>query len=329
MGLFLFLLFAILGIALIVWGIVPSALDREDVDTKYERRRAEALGQPTTPYVPTKPSYVKILLGILMFIPAILATGITQVNAGELGVVRRFGAVTGEVIQPGLGYAIPFVSSIDIVDTKVRQIRIENYAAASKEQQDLFMNLTLNYHVDPAAAPQIVQTIGSDFEAKIVQPRFLDIPKSITDDYPTTTVLKSRDEIRQKASQLLREALAPYGFVVDGLSLENFGYSAEYNASIEQKQIEQQKVETERQKLEQSKIVAQTAVEQAKGQAQAQIERARGEAESNRLIAQSLTEEILTNRYIEKLSDKITTVLVPSDNGFILDLGSMLKPPAE
>ena len=66
----------------------------------------------------------------------------------------------------------------------------------------------------------------------------------------------------------------------------------------------------------------------AKGEAEAQIERARGEAESNRLVGASLTAAILQNRYIEKLSDQIQVMLVPSDGGgLILDLGSLTPTP--
>ena len=66
----------------------------------------------------------------------------------------------------------------------------------------------------------------------------------------------------------------------------------------------------------------------ARGEADAQVERARGEAESNRLDGASLTHAILQNRYIEKLSDQIQVMLVPSEGGgLILDLGSLTPAP--
>ena len=50
-----------------------------------------------------------------------------------------------------------------------------------------------------------------------------------------------------------------------------------------------------------------------------------GEAESNRLVGASLTSAILQNRYIEKLSDNIQVMLVPSSGGpLILDLANLL-----
>jgi regulator of protease activity HflC (stomatin/prohibitin superfamily) len=314
LGFLVFLVFAGLVAVSIAWAVSPL-FSQKARDARYDKEPAPG------------PHYAGFVLAVVFGFLAILGTGITQIEAGHVGVVRNWGAVTGEVLQPGISWRIPFVSSVDDVDTRVRSIRIENYTAASKEQQDLFVNITLNYHVDPQKAPEIVQNIGQDFEAKIVNPRFLDIPKSVTDDYPTSIVLNSRDEIREKSTALLREALAPFGFVVDNIAIENFSYSAEYNASIEQKQIAQQQVETEKQKLAQAGIVAQTRVAEAEGLANAQIERARGEAESNRLVAESLTEEILINRYIEKLAPGIQSILVPSENGFILDLGSVLAQP--
>lgn len=267
---------------------------------------------------------------------AILAIGLAaamsafvQIPAGFVGVVRSFGAVMGETLDPGLHIVIPLVNTIDEIDTRVKALKVEGYTAASREQQDLFLDATLNYHVDPRQAPRIVQELGVNFEDTIIRPRFLDIPKSVTDDYPTAVVINSRDEIRTKATQLLREQLEPRGIVVDGINFENFSYSEAYNQAIEDKQVAQQQVETERQKLAQQEIIAQQKVAAAKGDAESQIERARGEAESNKLVAASLTDAILQNRYIEKLSDQIQVMLVPSNGGgLILDLGSLTPKPS-
>ena len=48
------------------------------------------------------------------------------------------------------------------------------------------------------------------------------------------------------------------------------------------------------------------------------------DVESNRLVGASLTDAILQNRYIEKLSDQIQVMLVPSEGGGLtLDLGNL------
>jgi regulator of protease activity HflC (stomatin/prohibitin superfamily) len=252
-----------------------------------------------------------------------LSLGFREIPAGFVGVVSQFGRIQDAELAPGLHWVPPIVNNVTNVDTRVRAIQVEGYTAASREQQDLFMNLTLNYHVDPDRASDILQGLGTDFEARIVLPRFLDIPKSVTDDYGTTQVLNARDEIRSTAEDLLTAELEPYGFVVDGINLENFGYSPEYNAAIEQRQIAEQEVQRQQQILAQQRIQAEQAVVRAEGEANARIEEARGEAEANRLLTASLNPLLLQWQAIQKLQDNINIALVPSDGGLILDVGNL------
>lgn len=306
------------GIALIIGGVVATVTNRT----------RPAVGRDKVVIGGGLPSGVLVAGGVVALAAGIALSAFIQIPAGFVGVVRQFGAVTGVTLDPGLHFVTPIVNSVEQLDTRVKAIRVEGYTAASKEQQDLFLDATLNYHVDPRSAPRIVQELGLEFEETIIRPRFLDIPKSVTDDYPTAIVINSRDEIRQKATELLRLQLEPRGIIVDGISFENFSYSAAYNQAIEEKQAAQQQVETERQRLAQQEIIAQQKVATARGDAESQIERARGEAESNRLVGESLTPAILQNRYIEKLSDQIQVMLVPSDGGgLILNLPNLTPTP--
>ncbi len=66
----------------------------------------------------------------------------------------------------------------------------------------------------------------------------------------------------------------------------------------------------------------------AQGQADAQVALAKGQSESNRLIAESLSDPVLQYQLIQKLSDKIQVMLVPSGNGFILDLKNLVGTSA-
>lgn len=254
----------------------------------------------------------------------LLSLCFVQIEAGSVGVVKRFGEIQPGTLSPGLHVLVPpFVYDVETVDTKVHQVRLENYGAASLEQQDLFLTITLNYHVDPNQAQNIIQNIGADYEAKVILPRLYDVPKTVTDDYSTITVLNKREEIRQKATDLLRDALAPFGIVVDGLVLENFNYSTEYNAAIERKQVALQDTETSRQLVLKATQEAQAAIEKAKGEAGVLRETAQGQADANRLLTESLTPELIQYQAIQKLSDRIQIMLVPSDNNFLLDLKSL------
>lgn len=268
------------------------------------------------------------IAGLFTAVLAVLSLGFMQIGAGHVGVVTSFGQVHADELTPGLHWRMPVLNQVSEIDTRVRAVRVEGYTAASKEQQDLFLNITLNYHIIPDRASDIVQNVGTDFEAKIVMPRFLDVPKSITDDYATTVVLNSRDEIRQRAEDELSEALEPYGLIVDTINIENFSYSAEYNAEIEAKQRAEQAVQTAEKNQDKAEVEAETAAIKAAGEANARIEIARGEAEANRLLAESISEQLIQWQSIQKLNPNVQIMLVPSDNGFILDM-EQLRPQAE
>ena len=60
-------------------------------------------------------------------------------------------------------------------------------------------------------------------------------------------------------------------------------------------------------------------------QAAATIALANGQAEANRSLAASLSGQILQYQYIQKLTDKITVMLVPSGNASIFDLKGLLN----
>jgi regulator of protease activity HflC (stomatin/prohibitin superfamily) len=62
----------------------------------------------------------------------------------------------------------------------------------------------------------------------------------------------------------------------------------------------------------------------AKGQAQATIQLANGQAQANATLNASLSDKILQYQYIQKLTDKISVMLLPSGNGTIFDLKSLL-----
>jgi len=109
-----------------------------------------------------------------------------------------------------------------------------------------------------------------------------------------------------------------------------------FQGAIEDKQVAQQQVQTESQILAQKKIQADQAVAQAQGQADsnvklaegqaaATIALAQGQATANTTLAASLSDQILQYQYIQKLTDKITVMLLPSGNASIFDLKGLLN----
>ena len=275
-----------------------------------------------------------ILRGIVgsIFGFAILVIGISgpfvEVPAGNVGVVTNFSQVQTGTLQPGLHVVMPIVQQVVNVDTRVQPHQFQEIDAASKELQTVKLTGTMNYHIDGQYASDLYQRVGTDFAAKIIDPAFNDFIKSVVPDYSVNDILAKRDEIRSLAKTQLDANLAQYHIIVDDIYIANISFSDAFQKAIEDKQVAQQQVQTEQQILAQKTIQAQQAVAAAKGQADATVTLATGQSQANTLLNASLTDKILQNQYIQKLSDKITVMLLPSGNGTIFDLKSLLRQAA-
>jgi regulator of protease activity HflC (stomatin/prohibitin superfamily) len=247
-----------------------------------------------------------------------------EVPAGNVGVVTNFGSVQTVTLEPGLHIVVPIYQHVTNVDTRVQPHEFQEIDAASKELQTVKLTGVMNYHIDGAFASDLFQRVGTDFASKVIDPAFNDFIKTVVPDYSVNDILAKRDEIRSLAKAQLAENLAQYHIKVDDIYISNIAFSDAFQQAIEAKQVAQQQVQTEQQILEQKKIQAQQVVVAAQGQADASVALAQGQAKANAAIAASLSDQILQYQYIQKLTDKITVMLLPSGNQTIFDLKSLL-----
>jgi regulator of protease activity HflC (stomatin/prohibitin superfamily) len=263
------------------------------------------------------------------------AAPFVEVPAGNVGVVTNFGQVQEVTLDPGLHVVVPVLQHVTNVDTRVQPHDFQEIDAASSELQTVKLTGKINYHIDGRFASDLFQRVGTDFAEKIIDPAFNDFIKSVVPNYSVNDILAKRDEIRSFAKVALGENLAQYHIIVDDIYIANIAFSDSFQQAIEDKQVAQQKVQTEQQVLAQKQIQAQQAVAEAKGvadsnvtlaegQAKATVALADGQAQANERLAASLSDQILQYQYIQKLTDKITVMLLPAGNGTIFDLKALL-----
>jgi regulator of protease activity HflC (stomatin/prohibitin superfamily) len=260
--------------------------------------------------------------GVVMIIG--FAGPFVEVPAGNVGVVTNFGQVQVITLEPGLHVVVPIYQRVTNVDTRVQPHEFQEIDAASKELQTVKLTGVMNYHIDGQFASDLFQRVGTDFAAKIIDPAFNDFIKTVVPDYSVNDILAKRDEIRSLAKTQLANNLSQYHIIVDDIYIANIAFSDAFQQAIEAKQVAQQQVQTEQQILAQKQIQAQQVVAAAKGQADATVTLADGQAKANELLSASLTDQILQYQYIQKLTDKITVMLLPSGNQTIFDLKSLL-----
>lgn len=237
-----------------------------------------------------------LVLGLLGL--TLLGSG-TVVQAGHVGVVTQFGAVTGQTFDPGFHFKLPVVQAVEVFDVRTQKDQVEA-AAASKDLQAVKSVIALNYHLDAAQATTVYQTLGTLYKERVVDPAIQEAFKSATAQFTAEELITKRAEVKTLAQRTLAEQLQRFHVVVDDLNIVNFDFSEEFNRAIEAKQVASQQVLTAKQELEKSKVAAEQRVVEAKARAESQLVEAEAAAKAQQLQQQSLTELYIQNKAIDK-----------------------------
>ena len=271
-----------------------------------------------------------IIVGVVLIIASIVAGSFTTIPAGHRGVVIRFSAVTGSILEEGLQTKLPFIDSVVLMEVRTQKYETES-SAITKDLQDVSTTIALNWKLDSGMAVEVYRTLGLDFINRIAAPAIQETIKQITAQYNAEDLILRRDEVKAAITDSLSSRLLERGIITETVSITNFQFSATFTAAIEAKVAAEQAVLEALNKLEQVKVEAQQREAEAKGEADARIAQAIGEAEyirvvteaqiaANEAIADSLTPEVLQYILLDRLGEDIKVIVIPSGQGLDLVL---------
>jgi regulator of protease activity HflC (stomatin/prohibitin superfamily) len=271
-----------------------------------------------------------IIAGIVIIFGGIIFSSFTTVTAGHRGVVIRFGAVTGRVLDEGLQTKVPFLDSVEKMSVQTQKYTVDA-VSASGDLQDVNTTIALNWHLDASMAANVYRDIGLDFIERLAAPAIQETVKQVTARYIAEDLILKRDEVKNAITVNLSERLLSRGIVTETISITNFRFSDTFTAAIEAKVSAEQAVLEARNKLERVKVEAQQREEEARGEANARIAKAEGEAEyirivtdaqiaANKAITGTLTPAVLQYILLDRVGEDIKIIVIPSNQGLDLVL---------
>lgn len=250
------------------------------------------------------PVVTGIVIFALVFGVMAAISSYTTVQRGTVGLVSRFGALTGTVFQPGLHWKTPFIETVERFDTTQQSYEMSDYPDTSKAQwtdftvgsqtsdgQSVAISATTIFRVpDGEAAVSIRQNIGPMEEVveNVVKANVRSIARNTSKLY-TANQLYSGD-ITEYQDDVGRQLAVEFEGTGEGLILVDFKvrgikFEEKYSDAVEAKQIAAERIVTEQNNAEAAVYEAQKIQEIAKGEANASVERAKGEAEAVKLRA--------------------------------------------
>lgn len=234
---------------------------------------------------------LKLLIGSIgALVLFLFLAPFSTVPAGYRGVVTHFGKVQDQILDEGIHFTLPIVTSVHRISVRVQKTEAST-EAATKDMQKVTAQLAINWHVNANTVNKMYQTVGDedDIVRQIISPAVSEVLKAATAKMTAEEVLTKRIELKGHIDEALRARLLQYNVAVDDISLVDLDFTKEFNHAVEQKQI-----------AEQEALRAEYLTLQAQKTADAAIQTARGQAESQKLVQKTLTREVLQQMAIEK-----------------------------
>lgn len=212
---------------------------------------------------------------------------VSCVPTGHVGVVTRFGKVTGSTLGEGLNVVAPIYQ---VHDLSVRTQELKEVSDTPSEEGLIFkLEVSLLFRLSPAAAAQVYQTVGTGYVDTVIVPTFRSAIRAVTSAHKAADLYSTaRERVQEEMFAQVSAALQPRGIVVEKVLLRDMALPPTLKASIESKQ----QAEQESQKM-QFTLTRETQEAERK-----RIE-ARGIADFQTIVTSGISDKLLEWKGIE------------------------------
>jgi regulator of protease activity HflC (stomatin/prohibitin superfamily) len=230
----------------------------------------------------------------------IIFSSIAQVGAGQTGVQVLFGSVQERTLPSGLNIVNPLVS-VELMDIKTQAYTMSSVQDEGSQTNDdaistlssdgltLRLDLTIWYRLNETDAPQVYRTIGINYAEKIVRPAIRTALRDVSVAFNATDIYSvKREDFVRDVTKNLENAFNGRGIILERVLLRNVELPEKIRAAIDEKIAAEQKaqqmvyvLQKEKQEAERKRVEAQ------------------GISDYNRIVSQSITDQVLQLKGIE------------------------------
>lgn len=261
------------------------------------------------------------VIAIIVVVAALLGGifcvfSLERIEAGEVGVVYSMkDGVQDEVLQQGVHFINPFYK-VNEFPISQQQLVLSNNPADYNKKFDLedysnlgvdapadggmvTLNLTVNYSFDPDKVTSLYERFrgmdGDTLVESMVQNSIVAYIKEVTPQFTVMEIYSSkRAEVGQAITEYLNSKLSDeYGINVASALIIDVQLDETLQKKIQAK--EQAKQDAEKAELDKATAIAQAETAKVKAQADADVAiiKAEAEAKANKLISDSITENLI------------------------------------
>ena len=173
-------------------------------------------------------------LGAVMLLFGMTVTGCKTIHPGEVGFIVHKGVIKPGILTTGRYHYNIFTSRVLTLNTRITEYSTV-MSPPTREGLEVKVNLTVLYHIKPEAAPTIYSNLGMDYGNTIVVNNFMAIVREYTMTYSAVELLGERETIEKNIEDKMREAISPYGIVLDDVLVKDIDMPVTVLQAIEAK----------------------------------------------------------------------------------------------
>lgn len=256
------------------------------------------------------------LVLLLVLILIALVQSVYVIRPGERGVMITLGNVSPQFLPDGLGFKIPFITSIERVSVRqnTRSMEADCY---SSDLQQLKIIVKVLYSVPETQVVKVFTEYAGDPFDTLVVPRVQEALKERTALQSAEQIVKQREMIKSAAIESARTKIGDM-LRIDDVVIENIDLTDQLEKAIEEKMVQEQEASKSKFVQEKARIDAETT-----------LIKARAEAESILIKGKALKEspDLIDLNIVEKWDGR--SPLVIGGNGGTGGPGSFLLPLPE
>lgn len=239
-----------------------------------------------------------LAIGLILFLTLFLV----KVPEGQVAVVYKPNGGANKTLDAGWHMIAP-LDKTTLYPTRITVVK-SKLTVTTKDGKSVTMPVQYEMKVEPSKIIDIYKTLGSQdiltIQENYLQQRLFKEARNIVSNYTVLEIYGADVQVAQAdITTRFSESVADMGFVIDNVSLGTIELDDSTEKSIAARVKASQENELKKTELENDKIEADRKRVQTQGEADAMLIKAEGEAKANRILSESLTEQILKLEEIE------------------------------
>lgn len=273
----------------------------------------------------------KIITGIAGCVVACIVCLVVSLNVivhvpvGWVGLETKMSQVTGTVYQEGYSFKAPFITNVIKFDGHIKSMEQLSTEGELAGKELVYLTLDIKYRLDTSKVIDVYRTAGIHYETTLMpQSEILDIAKSTVQDYTVDDFGASRAAVGLEIRDKLNERFEERGIIFTSVAIPNYNFDptleaaiSDMTAAVQRQKTQEAEIRAEKDRAAADKEIALIEAEKnkevkrlnAEAEADATMIKAQAEANANALLSESITDQLIEMKRLEKWNGSNATVI--------------------